>query len=200
MLTSLVQQLAYSCAACSAFTCRPIRVFDLPKNHTTAFFCDEEDRGEEVLRITPKNTGYHIEAECSCCGDRHSYTLSKSLFWNTQLHELSCPSCGIGIVLIGSKDRVDQAIDEQEEFLSSFAGDFFPEEHAFLSLTIAQAIHSLSQAHAIFCRCGSEQITAKEELEHYTLTCRQCGNQIQLPISDETLDQLLHASTFVLHK
>lgn len=199
MVTKLVQYLGYSCATCTVFTCRPVQVFDLPQNRTTVFYCEEEC-GSEVLRITPKKSSYHLEAKCSCCGEVHAYDLAKTLFWNTEFYELSCPSCDMGIMMLGSKKRVKEAIKAQNDFLASFAGGFFPDEHIYLSLSIIQAIRTLAGAHALYCDCGSDQITATELPDQISLSCRDCGNQRNIPISDETLEKLLHASTFVLHK
>ena len=101
--------IAYRCPHCTHAVYSIIGVFTLSGDLIRLkCACEESDltisyTGDGKIRLT---------VPCLVCPKPHTFTISPGAFFDRELLTLPCPYTGLDIAFIGTKDKVDGAIEE----------------------------------------------------------------------------------------
>lgn len=194
MVKNLTRTVAYSCPFCMQDMQEQLNIFDFSGNAPVELFCSDRHCAESCAVITDCGLKYKIKVKCSACGEFHTYTISKSAFWTVPLMTFNCTNFDMQIFFFGEKDRVEEAVSENEEMITEMADEAFdalPDSYK-LAFSIIDSIHSLLEEKRIICRCGSKEIYPDFDGTSIVLSCENCRRTYSFDISEDLLNMLIN--------
>ena len=200
MIKEFNTSIAYVCPYCSSITVKDLTVFNLSSDDRNSYFCTEETAcGAICITIRPKKSTYEIIVSCPICEDTHVYNIKKVRFWQKDKPiVLKCPETGLGVLFIGNHDAVRKLIYEQENSILQETASSDMGDDMTLLFSIVEEINNLAKKDLISCSCESHMISIGIDSESIVLSCRNCGNVTEIPVTETELTKLLKASAIVL--
>lgn len=200
MIKEFCTSIAYVCPYCSSITVKDLTVFNLSSDEQNSYFCAGETAcGAICITITPKKNTYEIIVSCPICEDTHIFNIKKERFWQKDKPiVLKCPETGLGILFIGNHDSVYELIFEQENSILQETQSYGSNDDMTLLFSIVEEINNLAKKELISCSCESRKISIGIDSDVIVLSCRDCGNSKEIPVTESELTALLKASAIVL--
>lgn len=183
--------LAYRCPACGGVTTSMVGAFSLSGNlfrlkcgcHESSMTVEKTADGKMSLTVP-----------CLACNTTHSYTVSSSVFFKSDIFVIPCSLSGIDICFIGKQDEVEKAIAHSNEELLAMLGEEDinalkneeKDRHELCDPQILDivrfVINELNEDEAIYCNCrGKADICCDIYDDHVTVRCIKCGAKADIP-------------------
>ena len=199
MIKEFKKTVGYICPFCSSITICDVNLFDFSGAEGTSFVCSGgEGCGRQCVKITPKRDKYSISIECPLCDGPHIFNIQKITFWQNKFFVLHCPETGVGILFVGTREKVREDIERQEQMLIEMNDEYSIADELNVIFESVERINNLAKDGNVSCSCGSRAIAIEIDNEKITLLCRECGKTMDIPATHEGLNKLLKASTLVL--
>ena len=199
MIKEFKKSIGYICSSCSSIIIKDISLFDLGGNEKNVFRCTGGNTCSAVcFTISQKKDKYTISVDCPACGDQHLFNIRKATFWQSIFFVLDCPETGMGILFLGDREKIRNAIDTQEKNIMAMNDEYAICGELAMLFDAVEHINHLAKDQKVTCRCGSHDISIELDDTKITLLCRQCGCKLDIPTSENSLDKLLNTSTIVL--
>ena len=211
--------IAYRCPHCGEGVVSAVGMFSLAADMVRLkCHC-----GKSQLELVYSKDGkVRIKVPCLICSTPHSYTVSKSLFFDRDIFVLPCPCSDINIGFIGELNRVKFELSRTElellQILEENGVDSFAALHGEgekdiltdpqITDIVMFVIHDLEAENKIYCKCnpapdGEKKIEPADESEErcydveitddgIRVTCAECGASRVIPT-----DSLLSAHAFL---
>ncbi|MBQ7907228.1 MAG: hypothetical protein IJ309_04550 [Clostridia bacterium] len=183
--------LAYRCPSC----------FGVPTSIVGAF-----SLSGDLFKLRCSCGGSHLEVEklpedklrltvpCLGCSSPHYYTISKNVFFGSDVFIIPCSTCGIDICFIGKEDKVKEAVDiSNKEIAEALNGASVEalranEEEYFdpqILDIVTYVISDLGAEGKIHCRCPEGQGEYKCDIyhDHATVRCENCSASLDVDIT-----------------
>lgn len=201
VLVDLKRIVAYICPFCSNISSKALSIFNFSGKDKIQLICPTHGCHETCVYITQKNQKYKLDITCPLCGETHSYTISKEVFWNKPLITYKCPAAGIDIFFVGEKKEVEKTLDENSDMYSDVIDDMDDDsdDDSFnLLYAIIERLHILKDSHKISCVCGGRDTELNVINGNILLTCSHCKKSRVIETSEENLIQLLNTHAIVI--
>lgn len=189
--------LAYRCPACGGVVKSLVGIFSLSgklfrlKCDCGGSYMTVEKTDDQKLRLT---------LPCLVCSYPHSYVVSSSVFFDSNIFIVGCTLSGIDLCFIGKDDEVDNAIRLSNEEILAMLGDTDisslhtkEKEHHALSdpqvLDIVRfVVNDLNDEGKIYCNCKDKgQICCDIYDDHIVVRCEKCGASTKVDITSTSL-------------
>ncbi len=210
--------IAYRCPHCGEGVVSAVGMFSLSADMVKLkCHCGKS----ELELVYSKDGKVRIKVPCLICPNGHSYTVSKSLFFDRDIFLLPCPVSDVNIGFIGELNRVKFELSRtelellkilEENGVDSFAALHGEEEDILSDPQITEivlfVIHDLEAENKIYCRCNpapekgakAPENDSEKEREYdveitpdgILVTCKECGASRLIPT-----DGLLSAHAFL---
>ena len=156
--------IAYRCPHCGEGVVSAVGMFSLSADMVKLkCHC-----GKSALELVYSKDGkVRIKVPCLICPSGHSYTVSKSLFFDLDIFLLPCPVSDIDIGFIGEMNRVKFELSRtelellkilEENGVDNFAALHGEEEDILTDPQITEivlfVIHDLEAENKIYCKCN----------------------------------------------
>lgn len=168
--------LALRCSKCGKLNFHVISLFAFSGNHSVCVQCDC-GAGTAVIG-THNYKKFSLQAECGMCETSHIYYFSLKELCNLEVIPLTCLETGLEVGYLGSKEKVREAVRNQDKSLidlvedASFA-DFF--DNPDVMYQVLEYLNRISEAGFLTCRCGNSQIDLEILPDRLELGCSDCG-------------------------
>ena len=187
MVWNYERTIAYICPGCSGITETSINIFHFSGNNPVKLICDDAHCGEFCASVRLSKDKYVIDTVCPVCGENHSFSVSKSTFWNKKLITFACPqTVDVEIIFMGEEKAVHDAVDETE-----------PNDEMVDDMILAKFIdhinNMLCNGH-IHCKCGNHRIIPALTDKELILSCDECDTQLSISMTAENILNLLKSS------
>ncbi len=190
--------VGYRCPTCGGNVLSPVGAFLLNADRLKLNCpCKKSD-----LEICITNDDkVRLTVPCLVCGGKHTYTVSKSIFFGRDIFVFSCAMSGVDICFFGEQDKVIEALDEQMKLLRSFAGEEdeeSAEEMADIHTVRDPQVHNvvnfvlkeLAAENAITCGCthegkgkGDYDFDYSPAADSVRIFCHRCRKEEYIPLS-----------------
>lgn len=183
--------LAYRCPSCGGVTTSMVGAFSL----SGSFFrlrC--ECHGSDMSVEKTADGKMRLSVPCLACNCEHSYVISNSVFFDSDIFVIPCSMSGIDICFIGKENEVAKAIEESNKELLAMLGEediasLKNEEKDRNSLCDPQAlemvrfvINDLNEENAIYCNCKDRgEFNCDIYDDYVTVRCVKCGASASIP-------------------
>ena len=114
ILNSRETTVAYRCPACGKHILGMVGIFTL-SGDMIKLKCD--CGGSEMVIAKAKDQKIRLSVPCVICPDPHYYTISGTAFFDRDLIALSCPYSDLAACWIGTKKKVEKALEESDREL-----------------------------------------------------------------------------------
>lgn len=183
--------LAYRCPSCGGVTTSMVGAFSLSgKLFRLKCDCHGSD-----MSVEKTNDGkMRLSVPCLVCNCTHSYVISSSVFFDSDIFVIPCSMSGIDICFIGKENEVERAIEHSNNELLTMLGEenidaLKNNEKDKSSLSdpqileiIRYVINELNEENAIYCNCKEHgDYTCDIYDEHVTVRCVKCGAKADIP-------------------
>ncbi len=185
--------LAYRCPNCGGVTTSMVGAFSLSGN---LFRLKCECHGSEMTVEKTDNGKMRLTVPCLTCSTNHSYTVSNSVFFDSDIFIIPCSMSGIDICFIGKENEVANAVTKSNEELLSMLGEedinalknqekdkselFDPQNLEIVRFVI----NELNEEKAIFCNCKENGEFCCDIYDDYVkVRCIKCGASADIPIN-----------------
>lgn len=196
--------IAYRCPHCGATVLSLVGVFAL----TADMLRLKCPCGESELSIVyTKDKKIRLTVPCFLCPNPHNFTVSSSLFFESEILAFPCAYSGVNICFAGHKEKVDEALEESnrelqqllgEASLTDLAGENQGERGMFSDPQIMDivmyVIHELQAEEEITCRCdgGHGRYSVEIRDDCVRISCADCGAKTDIPT-----DSIVSANAFL---
>ena len=156
----------------------------------------ELERTKQVISFRAKtNDGkMRISVPCLVCAHEHSYIISSSVFFDSDVFIIPCSLSGVDICFIGREKNVSEAVDASNKELLSMLGeediaalknrereDIDAPDPQILDI-VRYVINELNEENAIYCNCEQDgDYVCDIHEDHVTVRCTKCGASIDIP-------------------
>lgn len=103
------RRIAYRCPECGTTTFGLVGRFALTAS-MLRLKCDCEKRSNLDISIT-NDDKIKLSVPCLYCKDNHNYTVTKAIFFERDIFNLSCPYSSMDIAFIGDTDRIGRELE-----------------------------------------------------------------------------------------
>jgi hypothetical protein len=196
--------LAYRCPACGGVPTSMVGAFSLSAD---LFKLKCPCQGSELTVYRTNDNKLRITVPCLACTTPHTYTISKNVFFNSDVFIIPCSLSGIDICFIGTEENVKKAVEKSNNELMELLGnisctDINPnrkKEKAELTDPqvldiITYVVHELNDEGKIYCRCneGEGDYECNIYDDFITVKCKKCKASATIPA-----DSLMKAHEFL---
>lgn len=187
--------LAYRCPVCGGVPTSMVGAFSLSGDlFKLKCSCGGSSMTLEKLR----DGKLSLTVPCVACPSPHIYTLSKDVFYNSDVFVIPCSLCGVDICFIGKEKNVADAVNRSNEEILKILG-----ESSLTSLKnngeynlsdpqvveiITYVVHELNDEGKIYCGCpeGEGEYECNVYNDFVTVKCKKCKKSATLP-TDSTI-------------
>ncbi|MBQ2810111.1 MAG: hypothetical protein IKA43_05455 [Clostridia bacterium] len=184
--------LAYRCPCCGGVPTSMVGVFSLSGN----LFKLKCDCGGSVMTVEKTSDGkMRLSVPCLVCNCSHSYLISSSVFFDSDIFVIPCSLSGVDICFIGKSESVERAVDESNRELLALLGEedleaLRNQERNRDELSDPQVleivryvINELNEENAIYCNCpeGHGEYNCDIYDDYVTVRCVKCGAKQDIP-------------------
>ena len=202
--------LAYRCPACGGVATSMVGAFSL----SAELFKLKCPCHESTLTVEKTNDNkLRLSVPCIACPTPHTYTLSKNVFFNSDIFVIPCSLSGIDICFIGTDENVKKAVEKSNEELMALFGennydDFKVKQKKESSLTdpqvldiVTYVVHELNDEGKIYCRCeeGKGEYECNIYDDYLVVKCKNCKASAAIQ-ADSTIKahEFLHTDSLTL--
>lgn len=185
--------LAYRCPNCGGVTTSMVGAFSL-SGHLFRLKCG--CHGSEMTVEKAIDGKMRLTVPCLACSTNHSYTVSSSVFFDSDIFVIPCSMSGIDICFIGKENNVADAIEKSNEELFAMLGEeninsLKNEEKDARDLydpqnleIVRYVINELNEEDAIFCNCKEKGEFCCDIYDDYVkVRCIKCGASADIPLA-----------------
>ena len=176
MIIDFNRTVAYICPACGEATYGKFSLFELSGGRGISVSCG---CGESSLDILYKSdTTYTVSVKCQVCEKKHDFVVPLSEFLHNHFLDFLCPELLMGLAFIGDKDKVEQAVKENNNYIKDILTTCGIEHSGKNGIAILKAldkIQQLSDEGGVRCECGSNLIDLDVLENGIVLECCECG-------------------------
>lgn len=196
--------IAYRCPHCGATVISLVGVFALTADMLRLKCpCGES----ELTVVYTKEKKVRLTVPCFLCPSPHHYTVSSSLFFESEILAFPCAYSGVDICFCGQKEKVDAALAQSEkellELLDGASVRDLAQQNGGARGTLSDpqildivmyVIHELQAEGEIACRCeGGHGHYHVEILDDCVrVSCADCGAKTDIPA-----DSIVSANAFL---
>ena len=192
---------SYICPFCSNTARKTITPFDFSGNEKIRFFCPTKGCNEKCVSISYKNKKYRFDIECPICNETHSYTITKSKFWNGSVLSYKCPVSDIDMFFWGNYKDIDNAYIKINEDYNNILSDYnINADLSYLLYEMLDCAEELNTENKVYCTCGNHNILIQIVNNSLTLTCEDCNKVRVIEINEDNLTMLLNAEAIIIGK
>ena len=202
--------LAYRCPACGGVATSMVGAFSL----SAELFKLKCPCGGSALTVEKTNDNkLRLNVPCLACPTPHTYTLSRNVFFNSEVFIIPCSLSGIDICFIGTEENVRQAVEKSNSELLAILGeasydDIKVKQKKDPSLSdpqvldiVTYVVHELNDEGKIYCRCpeGHGDYECNIYDDFITVKCKNCKAQATIQ-ADSTIKahEFLNADSLTL--
>ncbi|MBQ7172429.1 MAG: hypothetical protein IJR89_09170 [Clostridia bacterium] len=192
--------VAYRCPVCGEGVLAPVGVFALTADRLRL----KCPCGGSSMTVTLSKTDNRVRLDLPCfaCGSKHhSYTVGSELFFSREFFSLSCSMSGLDVCFFGKKEKVSDALREQEDALrdmlredgsSGSAPDAETDralrriEDADIYNVILFLLTELKNDGKLRCSCGTHgdyDADCAPDGNSVRVYCKSCGKQKYFPLA-----------------
>lgn len=177
MIINTTTVLAMRCPKCGKMDLHAISLFDFAGSSSKKIVCD---CGATVVIMGRKNRkNFSLQVNCGMCEVKHIYYHSLKELWSSYVMAFLCMETGLEIGFIGPKDKVKEAVRNQDKTLADLAEDvgitdFF--ENPDVMRQVLDWLYNISQKESLTCNCGNNNIDIEIFPDRLELSCGYCGN------------------------
>ena len=183
--------LAYRCPSCGGVPTSIVGAFSL----SGKLFKLKCDCHGSSMTVEKTNDGkMRISVPCLVCAHEHSYIISSSVFFDSDVFIIPCSLSGVDICFIGREKNVSEAVDASNKELLSMLGeediaalknrereDIDAPDPQILDI-VRYVINELNEENAIYCNCEQDgDYVCDIHEDHVTVRCTKCGASIDIP-------------------
>lgn len=200
LIDSKETTVAYRCPHCGAGVMSVVGIFAL----TGDMIKLKCSCGKSELILTySKEKSVRLTVPCIICPKPHNYTVSAGVFFSNELFRLGCTYTGLDICFIGSKDKVLEALKENESMLlgmfeetgvTSLDGLHKDQSYDLIDDPAIEEIIrfmliELKDEGNIHCNCESREDSEYKfefvapEYDKVRVYCEGCGASVTLPMT-----------------
>lgn len=184
--------VAYRCPSCGSIVKSVVGAFNL-KADMIRLKCPCKN-SEAVIEMR-RDGKIRITAPCFLCPRPHVYTVSDKIFFGRDVFAYPCSLTGVDICFSGSKDAVQEAIDESDAVLNEILGDSQFEDVSCarkdsvfddpqIMDIVLFVIGDLAEEGKIHCACedkGEYEVSVSDD--SVILSCKKCGKKAEIDAS-----------------
>lgn len=210
MLIDTNRTAAAICPECSTAVISSISAFSFSGGRAVKVLCPTKGCRNECFTLLRKNGKIKVTVSCAFCGDIHTFTADEGKIWQKDFVTFSCPESGIGVFFLGTRKKVNDALEGTlfrldeiySEVIDELSGDEFEEfgEDDDLLYDILDELHLMRQKGELSCVCGSEALSVSVLGGKVLISCPRCRRSKILSVDEQTLAMILNASAIVLGK
>lgn len=184
--------IAYRCPECGGGVISMVGIFKLTAE-MLKLKCT--CKSSEMSIAYSKDKKIRLTVPCIMCRTNHTYTVSPSVFFGSDLFTLSCPNTAIDICFTGTQESVTKALEDSDKELIELFKSLEIEDPASLGhseneLPDAQihdiilfVIHELEAEGKIDCPCNIGPYNIEIRRDDLRIFCENCGAEKILPIT-----------------
>lgn len=176
MIIDFSRTVAYVCPGCGEITYGEFSLFELSGGRGISVSCDCK---KSSLEIFYKNdTAYIVRVKCQVCEKNHEYAVQLSDLLHKRFLDFLCPELLMGLAFIGDRDKVENAIEENNKYIKEIlitCGIEHAGKNGIPILKALDKIQLLSDDGGVRCECGSELIDLDVLENGIVLECCECG-------------------------
>ncbi len=185
--------LAYRCPACGGVATSMVGAFSL----SGSLFRLRCECHESEMSVEKTNDGkMRLSVPCLACASNHSYTISNSVFFDSDIFVIPCSLSGIDICFIGKEKAVAEAVDASNKELLAMLGEedisaIKNEEKDRGELydphnleIIRFVINELNEDGQIYCNCKDKGDICCDVYDDYIkVRCVKCGASLDISLT-----------------
>ena len=180
--------IAYRCPDCGDAVYGLVGEFALNSN-LLRLKCSCSKSALDISPTTDKKI--KLSVPCVLCKENHTFTLSPSIFFDRDIFLINCPYANIDIAFIGSREKVDEAIIQNEKALNKLISDMgvehlddlqpmdMDEDEILPDASVYDLIRFISKdleaEGKVDCPCHSGNYELRYSSEGLQLYCLECG-------------------------
>lgn len=190
--------LAYRCPACGGVPTSMVGAFSL-SGSLFKLKCSCK-KSEVTVEKLPEDK-IRLTVPCLACPSPHIYTLSKSVFFGSDVFVIPCSLCGIDICFLGKEDKVSEAVVySNNQILASLGEEPAPKLDGLksgkkkdlsdpqINEIVTYVISELNEEGKIYCKCpdheGEYECTIYDD--YIMVKCKKCKASATVP-NDSTI-------------
>lgn len=187
--------LAYRCPVCGGVPTSIVGAFSLSAN----LFKLKCSCGGSHMTVEKLNDGkLRLTVPCVACPKPHTYTISKDVFFNSDIFVIPCSLCGVDLCFIGTEGSVSDAVKHSNEEILKALGDSSlqglknDKKHDLSDPQVVEivtyVVHELNDEGKIFCNCkqGKGDYECNVYSDFVTVKCKNCKKSATIP-ADSTI-------------
>lgn len=195
------RNIAYRCPSCGTAVLGIVGRFALSANMLRLkCSCGEEMSLDININSSDK---IRLSVPCLFCRQRHSYTVTESIFFNKDRFLLNCPYSAMDIAFIGEEDEVKADLDrtgtELENLLKNLEAeslsDIQPEDMNESEILPDPAVYDvlrflvkdLEAEGKVHCPCGEGSYDLRFTDSGIQVWCESCGATKDFPVTSPTI-------------
>ena len=176
MIIDFNRTAAYICPGCGEVTYGKFSLFELSGGRGISVSCG---CGKSSLDIMYKSdTSYVVSVKCQVCEKKHEFVVPLSELLHNHFMDFLCPELLMGLAFIGDRDKVEQAIEENNNYIKDILTTCGIEHSGKNGIAILKALdkmQQLSEEGCVRCECGSNLIDLDVLENGIVLECCECG-------------------------
>ncbi len=181
MIVHTITTLAVYCPSCGRLEFRELSLFNFSGTSIWQVKCV---CGMPLISVSKKGKHFVLYYNCLTCDSSHNLTCCRSHLWTEGLLTLICNETDLEVGFIGSREKVQQAVQNHEHSLTEMAdnlgiNDFFEEPDVMYRLLAF--IYELVEKEQVNCSCGNKNIEVEIFPGHLRLHCELCDAEKTLP-------------------
>ena len=187
--------LAYRCPACGSVPTSMVGAFSLSGDlFKLKCSCGHSHMVVEKLR----DGKLRLTVPCVACPTPHAYTVSRDVFFNSEVFLIPCSLCGVDLCFIGKESAVANAISQSNEEILRALGDNSldslknDKKHELSDPQVVEivtyVVHELNDEGKIYCGCaeGEGEYDCNVYSDFVTVKCKKCHKSATIP-ADSTI-------------
>lgn len=194
------RNIAYRCPGCGSAVIGIVGKFALHAN-MLRLKCSCGDA--QSLDITLKDGKVRLSVPCLFCRQNHSFSISESLFFDSDRFLLNCPYSNMDIAFIGQEDSVKKELERTEAELNMLMknleaeelSDIQPEDMPEAEIlpdpavydTIRFIVKDLEEENKIHCPCSKGPYDIRFTDSGIQVWCDSCGATYDFNVLSPTL-------------
>lgn len=201
MVINFDRTAAYRCPSCGEITFGDFSMFELSGTKAVSIQCS---CGQSNLLIRPENkNNFTVSVQCIVCDDVHKFALPFQTLAKKDCVEYACPNVVVGLVFIGRKEAVHNAVIRNEHYMEEVISACGLEHTGKNGVTMLKAldkIQELSDNENLYCECGSNMIDVEVRENDLVLECCMCGASLIITADVIRNSDFSHLEKLILKK
>ncbi len=170
--------LAMRCPKCGKLNFHVVSLFSFSGKKNVSFDCD--CRESTIVISTTNYKRFSLKTGCGMCETNHIYYFSYKELFSVEVFPLICLETDLEIGFVGPKERVRDAIKNQERTFADLIEDtgfnkFF--DNPDVMIEVLEYLNVISEKGSLTCHCGNNNIDLDILPDRLEMVCSDCGNR-----------------------